>query len=107
VPAELLPELPDEERDFIMATREWYEPWSARRLEEAEKRGIERGQLQMTVRLCAKRLARPLVEAEHVALASRLDRLGEDRVGEVVLSFSADASAISGSRSLSISVNGR
>ncbi|WP_438030707.1 hypothetical protein [Sorangium sp. So ce233] len=89
VPAQLLPGLPSEERDFIMETREWYEQWNARRMKEAE----ERGQLQMTARLCAMRLGRPLTEAETTALAERLDRLREDRVGEVVLSSSAEALA--------------
>jgi hypothetical protein len=69
----------------------------AEEAKEAEKRarlqGEQLGQLQMTVRLCALRLGRPLTEAETAALAERLDRLREDRVGEVVLSFSAEALA--------------
>ncbi|WP_434041438.1 MULTISPECIES: hypothetical protein [Sorangium] len=101
VPTELLAGLPSEERDFIMETREWYE----QTLKQAEERGIEhgierglergleRGQLRMTARLCAMRLGRPLAEAEQAALASLLDRLGEERVGEAVLSFSAEALA--------------
>ncbi|WP_433937317.1 hypothetical protein AB3662_22045 [Sorangium cellulosum] len=89
VPDQLLPGLPSEERDFIMETREWYEQWNARRMKEAE----ERWQLQMTARLCAIRLGRPLTEAETATLAERLDRLREDRVGEVVLSSSAEALA--------------
>ncbi|WP_437961240.1 hypothetical protein WME76_17460 [Sorangium sp. So ce119] len=96
VPDQLLPELPSEERDFIMETREWYEQWNARRMKEAkeaEERAQLRGQLQMTARLCAIRLGRPLTEAETAALTERLDRLREDRVGEVVLSFSAEALA--------------
>ncbi|WP_437291895.1 hypothetical protein [Sorangium sp. So ce406] len=100
VPDQLLPELPSEERDFIMETREWYEQWNARRMKEAKEaeeraqlRGQQLGQLQMTARLCAMRLGRPLTEAETTALAERLDRLREDRVGEVVLSSSAEALA--------------
>ncbi|WP_437282942.1 hypothetical protein WME90_20930 [Sorangium sp. So ce375] len=69
----------------------------AEEAKEAERRarlqGEQLGQLQMTARLCALRLGRPLTEAETAALAERLDRLREDRVGEVVLSFSADALA--------------
>ncbi|KYF72359.1 hypothetical protein BE11_50850 [Sorangium cellulosum] len=100
VPDQLLPELPSEERDFIMETREWYEQWNARRMKEAKEaeeraqlRGQQLGQRQMTARLCAMRLGRPLTEAETTALAERLDRLREDRVGEVVLSSSAEALA--------------
>jgi hypothetical protein len=105
VPAEVLPGLPAEERDFIMEAREWYE----RTLKEAEERGVgrglkrgikrgiergvERGQLQMAVRLCAVRLGRPLTGAERSAVAERLARLGEGRVGEMVLSASAEALA--------------
>ncbi|MGK3962737.1 hypothetical protein WMF38_00935 [Sorangium sp. So ce118] len=114
VPEELLQGLPSEERDFIMETREWYEQWNARRMQEAKEaeeraqqrghelglqrghelglqRGHELGQLQMAARLCAIRLGRPLTEAETAALAERIERLHDDRVGEVVLSFSADA----------------
>ncbi|WP_437821168.1 hypothetical protein [Sorangium sp. So ce1078] len=47
----------------------------------------------MTAQLCELRLGRPLSEAETAALADRLDRLPEARVGEVVLSFSAEALA--------------
>ncbi|WP_437312013.1 hypothetical protein [Sorangium sp. So ce388] len=116
VPEALLPGLPSEERDFIMETREWYEQWNARRMQEAKEaeeraqlrgyefglqcgyelgfqRGYELGRLQMASRVYAIRLGRPLTEAETAALAERLERLHEDRVSEVVLSFSADALA--------------
>ncbi|WP_437641756.1 hypothetical protein [Sorangium sp. So ce854] len=85
-----------------METREWYEQWNARRMKEAreaEERAQQRGhqlgqqlgQLQMASRLCAVRLGRPLTEAETAALAERLDRLGADRVSEVMLSSAAEA----------------
>ncbi|AUX43517.1 hypothetical protein SOCE26_049660 [Sorangium cellulosum] len=97
VPEDLLPALPAEERDLIVETREWFEQFTARRIkegiQEAIKEAEERGELQMTVRLCAMRLGRPLTEAEHAALAERLDRVGQDRVGEVVLSFTPEALA--------------
>ncbi|XYI03710.1 hypothetical protein ACMHYB_29675 [Sorangium sp. So ce1128] len=91
-----------------METREWYEQWNARRMQEAKEaeeraqqrghelglqRGEQLGRLQMASRVCAIRLGRPLTEAETAALAERLERLHEDRVGEVVLSFSADVLA--------------
>jgi hypothetical protein len=102
VPAELLPDLPVEERELIMETREWYEQFEARRreqeaqrLKQAEERGKLEGKLeeklQLMARLCGLRLGRPLTEAENAALAERLDRLGEDRVGQVMLSFSSEA----------------
>ncbi|WP_437786774.1 hypothetical protein [Sorangium sp. So ce1097] len=81
-----------------METREWYEQWNARRMKEAreaeeraQQRGQQLGRLQLAVRLCAIRLGRSLTEAETAALAERLDRLGADRVGEAMLSFSANA----------------
>jgi hypothetical protein len=95
VPAELLPELPAEERELIMETREWFEQFEAQRMKQAEERGkLEgklEGKLQVMARLCGLRLDRPLTETEKEALAARLDRLGEDRVGQVMLSFSSEA----------------
>lgn len=41
VPGQLLPGLPSEERDFIMETREWYEQFTARRVEAAVKTALE------------------------------------------------------------------
>ncbi|XXY50051.1 hypothetical protein WME91_02730 [Sorangium sp. So ce269] len=66
-------------------------------LQRGEQLGLQRGEqlgrLQMAARVCAIRLGRPLTEVETAALAERLERLHEDRVGEAVLSFSADALA--------------
>ncbi|WP_437738295.1 hypothetical protein [Sorangium sp. So ce1335] len=91
-----------------METREWYEQWNARRMKEAreaEERAQQRGEqlgqqlgqqlgrLQMAARLCGVRLGRPLTEAETAALAERLERLGADRISEVMLSSSAEALA--------------
>jgi hypothetical protein len=45
-------------------------------------------------RLCGKRLGRPLTDAEKAALTDRLDRLGEERVEEVILSSSSEALGI-------------
>jgi hypothetical protein len=90
VPAEVVAGLPAEERDFIMETREWYEQfneqYTARRLKEAK----ERGQLETMTKLCGMRLGRPLNEEESTALAERLRRLGEERVGQVLLSSSSE-----------------
>lgn len=88
-----------------METREWYEQTlkqaaeqaaekaAKQAAEKATKQGEERGRLQMTVRLCAIRLGRPLTDTEQAALAHQLDQLGEQRVGEMLLSSSADTLA--------------
>jgi len=86
VPAEVVARLPADERDFIMETREWYEQFNARRLKEAKE--------SWQARLCGKRLGRPLTDAEKVTLTDRLDRLGEERVEEVILSSSSEALGI-------------
>jgi hypothetical protein len=86
VPAEIVAALPAEERDFIMETREWYEQFNARRMKEAK----ESWRLQTMARLCGKRLGRPITETETATLADRLDRLGEERVEEVILSSSSE-----------------
>jgi cation transport regulator ChaB len=170
VPAEVVAGLPREERDLIMETREWYEQFNARRLNEAMQEALPRAvkealpkavkealpkavqealpkavqealpkavkealpkavkealpravqeavqevlpkavqegvqealskakeswQLETVARLCGRRLGRSLTEAEHVVIADRLNRLGEERVEDVILSSSADALAI-------------
>jgi hypothetical protein len=111
VPAEMVAGLPGEERELIMETREWYEQFNARRLKEAMQEALPKAmqealpkavqealqeakegwQLETIARLCGRRLGRPLTETEHAALADRLARLGQERVEDVILSFSADA----------------
>jgi hypothetical protein len=89
-------ELPAEEREFIMETREWFEHLQRQLREEGvahglsrgREEGFARGRLQALSRLLEKRLARPLVETERRTLAERIDRLGDDRVDEVLLAFS-------------------
>jgi hypothetical protein len=89
-------ELPAEERDFIMETREWFEQLQkqlreegvAQGLSRGREEGFARGRLQAVSRLVEKRLRRPLTEAERRTLAERIDRLGDDRVDEVLLAFS-------------------
>jgi len=94
VTAEVVADLPPEERDFIMETREWYEQFNAKRLNEALQKGKESGQLETMVQLCGTRLGRPLTEAESTALADRLNRLGKERVGQVLLSSSSEMLAV-------------
>lgn len=68
-----------------METREWFEQY--------ERRLQAQGRLAAIAKITAKRLGRALAEEEQATLAERLDRLGEDRVDDVVLSFSPDALA--------------
>ena len=103
-----------EEREFIMETREWYEEWRRKNVDEplealqaareeevakaakaarAANDALERAPLQMTVSLFELRLGRPPTEAERATLAERLRTLGQRRVGEVVLELTADAAA--------------
>jgi flagellar biosynthesis/type III secretory pathway protein FliH len=95
VPAALAATLPAEERDFIMETQEWFEQFTARKVEEGVREGLRKAkeswQLETLARLCRKRLGRLLNEIENAALADRIDRLGEERVEEVILSSSPDA----------------
>jgi cation transport regulator ChaB len=137
VPTALAATLPAEERDFIMEAQEWFEQFTARKVEEGVQKGVqvalpkavqealpkavqealpkavqealpkavqealpkavqealERGQLETMVKLCGMRLGRPLNEDESTALAERLHRLGEERVGQVLLLSSSDTLA--------------
>jgi hypothetical protein len=94
VPADLAATLSPEERDFVMETQEWFEQFTARKVEEGVQKAKESWQLETMARLCRKRLGRPLTEIENAALAERIDRLGEERVEEVILSSSPDALGI-------------
>ena len=95
VPAQAA-ELPADERDFIMETREWFEQLQRQLREEGvalglsrgREEGFARGRLQAISRIVERRLQRPLVEAERRALAERIERLGDERVDEVILAFS-------------------
>ncbi len=89
-------DLPAEEREFIVETRDWFEQLQkqlrdegvAQGLSRGREEGFARGRLQAVSRLAEKRLRRPLAEPERRALAERIDRLGDDRVDEVLLAFS-------------------
>jgi hypothetical protein len=107
VPADLAAALPAEERDFIMETQEWFEQFTARKVEEGMQEALpkavqealpkavqeakESWRLETMARLCQRRLGRPLTEIDNAALADRIDRLGEERVEDVILSSSTDA----------------
>jgi hypothetical protein len=95
VPAQAA-ELPADERDFIMETREWFEQLQrqlreegvAQGLSRGREEGFARGRLQAISRIVERRLQRPLAEAERRTLAERIERLGDERVDEVILAFS-------------------
>ncbi|MCA9643874.1 MAG: hypothetical protein KC492_24440 [Myxococcales bacterium] len=95
----------NEEREFIMETQAWFEQYQQQLRSEGRREGRDEGRregrdagrdegrLLALTRLYARRLGRPLADAERVVLAERLERLGEDRLDEVVLELGADALA--------------
>jgi hypothetical protein len=87
LPAELMALLPAKEKDAIMDAQKWIDEVFVRGKKEAETRGRH---LTMA-RLCKVRLGRPLTEAEHLGLTERINRLGEDRVGEAFFALSPEA----------------
>ncbi len=67
-----------------------------RALEQGLERGLERGLargLAPMVHQFSRRLGRPLTDAERVTLNTRLDALGPERIGDVVLDLAPDALA--------------
>ncbi len=56
-------------------------------LELTRAQGREEGREEGLLHLYARRLGRPLAEAERACLAERLETLGPDRLGDVVLDF--------------------
>jgi hypothetical protein len=78
-----------------MDIQAWYAEFQQQTNREAVQKahddGHREGLLDATAQLFEKRLGRSLDEAERKTLAERLRRLGQERVGDVVLSFSADA----------------
>ena len=92
-----------------MEAQEWYEEFHVKRIQEATQRaateaakkamergleqGLEQGRFQLTTRLFEMRLTRPLTDAERKTIGERLRALGPERLGEVVLAFTADATA--------------
>jgi hypothetical protein len=98
------------EKDFIMETREWYEEWRRKNVDEPLREARQEAlaarqealaarhaqmaqQAQQTTELFEMRLGRPTTEAERATLAERLRTLGQQRVGAVVLELGAEATA--------------
>jgi hypothetical protein len=58
-----------------------------------QREGLRAGQLRTLERQFEKRLGRPLAPAERATLGERVGRLGDDRLDEVLFSFSAASTA--------------
>jgi hypothetical protein len=68
------------------------------KLAEELKQGIRqegklKGRVATHARVFSRRLGRPFSDAERAVLAERLDRLGEDRLVDLVLTHDGDALA--------------
>ncbi len=62
------------------------------RVREVEEAARQQG-IQPLLRLWTRKLGRPLTDNERTIIRSRLDSLGPDRLGDVILDLSADALA--------------
>ena len=60
--------------------------------DEGRSEGVDKG-LGPVEHMFARRLGRPLVDAERAELLRRLDTLGASRIGDVVLDLERDALA--------------
>ena len=92
-PTEALP--PDEQEFLMNADMTWEElrqGWRDDGVNEGRNEGRNEG-LAPLLHLYARRLGRPLTETERTTLTARLDTLGPDRLGDVVLDL-ADPDAL-------------
>ncbi len=82
--------------EVAMQFQQIYEAMMQQQLDKGIEKGIEKGREQgiaqgiekgiaPLVRLCVRRLGRALTPGEEVALAARLERVGPDRLADVVL----------------------
>jgi hypothetical protein len=74
-----------EEEELMVEIQKFYE--------EITQKMELKGRVATHAGLLAKRLGRPLSDAEHVVLIERLGRLGEDRIFDLVLTHDGDALA--------------
>ncbi len=77
-----------EDEKFLKATEKLHQQF----VQMTEQRGFDRG-IAPTVHQFARRLGRPLTEAERATLAARLDTIGPERIAEVATDFDAVALA--------------
>jgi hypothetical protein len=84
------------EREIAMAVVEKFDVWLARERAEAREEGLEKGLergLGPVLRQFERKLGRLLTAQERAQLVDRLDRLGPERLGDVVLDLDAVALA--------------
>ncbi|WP_437307407.1 hypothetical protein [Sorangium sp. So ce388] len=89
--------LDTEEEEIVTEAQQWFEQLKqsikdeARKeaLQEGLKEGFKEGQMRTLARQLEKKLGRPLAEAERSVLAERLERLGPDRLDDVILELPA------------------
>jgi hypothetical protein len=86
-----------EEEELIVEIQKWYEEHKQGIRQEGKLEGKLEGEHDARVathaRIFAKRLGRPLADAEHAVLAERLEHLGEDRLVDLVLAHDGVALA--------------
>ncbi|MGK3991955.1 hypothetical protein [Sorangium sp. So ce1024] len=89
--------LDPEEEEIVTEAQQWFEQLKQSLREEARKEalqeGLKEGQVRTLARQFEKKLGRPLAETERSVLTERLDRLGPDRLDDVLLELPADALA--------------
>ncbi|KYF57436.1 hypothetical protein BE08_43540 [Sorangium cellulosum] len=97
--------LDPEEEEIVTEVQQWFEQLKQSLRDEARKEalqegmkegikeGIKEGQIGTRAKQFEKKLGRPLAEAERSVLAERFDRLGPDRLDDVLLELPADAVA--------------
>ena len=82
-----------EEEELIVEIQKRYEELKQGIRQAGKLEGKQEGRVATHARVFAKRLGRPLSDAEHAILAERLDRLGEDRLVDLFLTHDGDALA--------------
>jgi hypothetical protein len=83
------PDPSEEEKDFMEATQSAYERWRALARDEGLQAGRSEA-IRPLAHLFERRLGRTLSTDESATLLVRLDKLGADRLGDVVLDLPAD-----------------
>lgn len=84
-----LSDLPPEEKELLVTVDEYLTQVK----ETGRQQGMQQGQRTTLLRQIAHKLARPLTDEERARVAARLDSLGPDRLGDVVLDLSPTALA--------------
>ncbi|WP_437508337.1 hypothetical protein [Sorangium sp. So ce1099] len=89
--------LDTEEEELVKEVQQWFEQLKQSLRDEVRKEalqeGLKQGQLRTLARQLEKKLGRSLDDAERAVLAERFDRLGPDRLDDVLLELPAGALA--------------